>query len=173
MLYPLLPSQPPTRHALGEARMSQRSSALDRRHQRPSVWGQWTRRAWEPAGVPKPPLCPVAHVPRLPLPSLGFTRRSQPLAALHSPAPRHTAARLPAQPSPQPLSPSPAQQGDGQWGHADRCRDTDQLLGKPIADQIESDFSVYLPSSRYNRLAGEIRWREETKGEEMGRGGKG
>lgn len=95
------------------------------------------------------------------------------VTAIGTTAPQHAAVWLPAQPSPHPLSPSPARQGDGQRGHADRCRDTDQLPGKPIADQIESDFSVYLPGSRYNRLVGEIRWREETKGEEMGRGGKG
>lgn len=44
---------------------------------------------------------------------------------------------------------------------------------KPIADQMETDFFLYLPGSCRDRLAEEIRWREETKGEAMGRGGKG
>lgn len=44
---------------------------------------------------------------------------------------------------------------------------------KPIVDQMETDFFLYLPSSRRDRLAGEIRWQEETKGEAMGREGKG
>lgn len=103
MLYPLPPSQPPTRHALGEAWKSQRSSALGRCHQRPRTGGHRARRARGPAGLPKPPLCPAAPIPWLPLPPLGFTWRSQPLAPpLHSAWLCGSRLSLPLTPCPPP-----------------------------------------------------------------------
>jgi len=61
----------------------------------------------------------------------------------------------------------------GAGGAADRCHDTDRLPGKTNRGSDGNQLLLVSARSRRDRLAGEIRWRAETKGEAMGRGGKG
>lgn len=50
------------------------------------------------------------------------------------------------------------------WRARKSIRQHRSAARKPIADQIETDFCLYLTSSLYNRLVWEIRWKRKTKG---------